>query len=191
MESAISQQVVLEIPNTVDAYRGLLIRVDRQRCQLTARFERLPSRLALQETVFLILSIGETAHRVVAKVLSRSDTLLNLQLVSRFARDERRRAKRYPVSLSAMVQLASDSWLEAQVVDLSAYGAGLRLREPLHEGQQGKLIMHLMSQDLPIAITFETRYARQEREGLWRVGVRFTDMARVDQLWLKRLFPSA
>jgi len=26
---------------------------------------------------------------------------------------------------------------------------------------------------------------------VWRVGVRFTEVARVDHLWLKRLFPSA
>lgn len=191
MDFVASQQVVLEIPNSVEAYRGSLIQVDRQRCQLTARFEMLPPQLNLQQTVFLVVSIGETAHRVVAKVLSKSDTLLNLQLVSRFARNERRRAKRYPVSLSAMVQMETGSWQEVQVVDLSAYGAGLRLREPLKEGQQGKLILHLMSQDLPMAIAFEARYSRQEREGVWRVGVRFTEVARVDHLWLKRLFPSA
>ncbi len=82
LESA--QQVVLEIPNAIEVYHGIIIQIDRQKCQLTVRLSNLPPKLSSGETVLVVLPLGETAHRVIATVGSRSDTLLQLRLTSQF-----------------------------------------------------------------------------------------------------------
>ncbi len=72
---------------------------------------------------------------------------------------------------------------------MNAYGVGLRLRQPIHEGTHARLVVNLMRDDSPMAMTFESCYAIHERDGWWRVGGRFVDISRVDYLWLKQLFP--
>lgn len=183
------QQVRLEISNSLRTLTGWLVAIDKAHCILTVSVENDADLLKLDTEVSVIGLAGETPFRVSALVRSRSGSLVQLRLVKRRDSQERRRARRYPVAAHATVELPHGEILSVQVADLSTCGAGLRVAQELKVGQSGRLLLSLAGSRLTLGAVFEVRHSRQIGPGEWFLGVQFTEVSRLDQQWLSRLFP--
>ena len=72
-------------------------------------------------------------------------------------------------------------WRECRVVDISAIGAGLELRDAKPEETRGKRII------LAVQLTAEVRYTREDDEAGLRVGAQFVELSDAERAYISSL----
>lgn len=180
--------VQIQIPNTNRVLEGVLTALDKQSMQLTARIESGVESLRPNMLAQAVLMVGGTPRILTVTVNPLDETSVQLIPISAAQRCERRRRKRYPVNIPIEV-LVDQSSIPMRVVNISIAGMGLRSFLKLESGQELECTLPLLGGEHPLQVRAQVRHCREISAGMWYIGAAFVELNRVDELWLRKLFP--
>lgn len=195
----------MRTPSVSVAVTGTLLQATREFLLITLDDDRMLHYLKVGSTWFVAITVKEAHYELTAILQRLEGTSAQLQMVSPPRRLDRRRNKRYPIKLKVEIFPNSPppsedvsgtdqsgevpSPCEAVGVDISRTGMALLVGQPYERGDRFWVRFSLLNVEQPLVAQLEVYHCTVVGNNRWRIGARFTEMARIDAHWLARLFP--
>ncbi|MDM7460526.1 MAG: PilZ domain-containing protein [bacterium] len=181
-------QVTIQVPTNRRTIEGVLIKSDMQTNRLKVRVAQgadvfLPNTLA-QAT----LLVGGVPRKFTVFVSPIDPETVSLTPVANAQVEERRKTKRYPVSMPVEI-MVDGSVMFARALNMSVSGMGVQSPYPLDKGKEFTAMLPLLGREMELQVRGRVRNLRAQPNGSWYIGAEFIGLNHTDQLWLRQLFP--
>lgn len=181
-------QVTIQVPTSQCAIEGVLVKTDMQTNRLKVRVAQGADVFHPNTLAQATLLVGGVPRKFTVFVNPIDPETVSLTPVAEAQVDERRRSKRYSVSMPVEIKV-DGSVVFTRALNMSVSGMGIQSPCPIDKGKEFTAMLPLLGREMELQVRGRVRDIRAQPNGSWYIGAEFMGLSHTDRLWLQQLFP--